>query len=93
MVGRDTTLLESLKRNDSALFNIARDFEKGYSNADTVCFYEKEGASYGPLETKVRSLTLHSPAVRAYYIYSSLINNQPPCSVKEQCFLIRITRV
>ena len=53
VVGHDTTLLESLRRNSSALHNIAQDFEASYSNADIVCFYEDKDASYGPWRTQV----------------------------------------
>ena len=52
-VGHDKTLLESLKRNSPALYDIARDFEAGYHNADIVCFYEDKEASYGPWRTQV----------------------------------------
>ena len=49
--GRDTTLLESLTRNSQVLNGIAQDFETSYSNADLVCFYEK---NHGLLGVKVR---------------------------------------
>ena len=52
-VGHDKTLLESLKRNSPALYDIARDFEAGYHNVDIVCFYEDKEASYGPWRTQV----------------------------------------
>lgn len=51
--GHDKTLLESLKRNSPALYNIARDFDAGYSHIDIVCFYEDKDASYGPWRTQV----------------------------------------
>lgn len=60
-LGHDKTLLESLKGNSLALYEIAQDFETGYRNADIVCFYENKEASYGPWRTKVcqsRSLSL-----------------------------------
>ena len=51
----DSTLLESLKRDSPVLYHIASDFEKSYGpEADLVCFYENEDASYGPLRTQVR---------------------------------------
>ncbi len=53
--GRDTKLLESLKRNSATLYDIASDFEKSYGpEADLVCFYENGDALYGPLRTQVR---------------------------------------
>ena len=54
VVGHDTTLLESLRRNSPALRDIARDFEASYNNADVVCFSEDKDISYGPLRTQVR---------------------------------------
>lgn len=42
VLGNDTTLLESLKRNSSTLLEVAQDFESSYNNADIVCFYEKK---------------------------------------------------
>lgn len=63
----DATMLESLKRDSPALYDIAWDFDKSYRNADVVCFYEKEACSYGPLRTQVRRLlSLHTLAARAY---------------------------
>lgn len=53
IVGGDTTLLESLKRNSPALYEIERDFETSYRNADIVCFYENKEAIYGPWRTQV----------------------------------------
>ena len=52
-VGRDKTLLKSLKRNSSALDEIARDFDASHSTADIVCFYEDKDVSYGPWQTQV----------------------------------------
>lgn len=52
-VRHDTTLLESLKRNSSALDEIAQDFETSYRNADIVCFYETKESSYGLWQTQV----------------------------------------
>ena len=52
--GHDKTLLESLRKNSSALHDIARDFEASYSTSDIVCFYEDKDASYGPWRTRVR---------------------------------------
>ena len=49
----DKTLLESLKRNSPALFDIARDFEAGYGNADIVCFCEDKDAFYGPWQIQI----------------------------------------
>lgn len=59
-VGHDKTLLESLKRNSPALYDIARDFDASYRNTDIVCFYEKHGATYGPLQTQVCQLSLYA---------------------------------
>lgn len=60
-VRHDKTLLESLKRNSPALYDIARDFDASYSNADIVCFYEDRDTSYGPWRTQVcRLLHLRS---------------------------------
>ena len=53
VMGHDKALLESLRRNTPALYDIARDFEASYSNADIVCFYEDKDASYGPWRTRV----------------------------------------
>ena len=47
-VGRDKTLLKSLKRNCSALDEIARDFDASHSTADIVYFYEDKDVSYEP---------------------------------------------
>ena len=58
-VGHDKTLLKSLKKNSSALYEIACDFEKGYRDADMVCFYENKEASYGPWRTQVCQLQLY----------------------------------
>lgn len=44
-------MLQSLTRNSQVLNEIAQDFEKGYSNTDLVCFYEK---NHGLLGVKVR---------------------------------------
>ena len=68
--GHDTALLESLKRDSTTLYDIASDFEKSYGpEADIVCFYEHEDASYGPLRTQVRCfLVQHSLATKAYFI-------------------------
>lgn len=63
----DVTLLESLKKDSPALYDIAWDFEKSYRDADVVCFYEKEARSYGLLRTQVRRLfSLHSLAAGSY---------------------------
>ena len=52
-VGHDKTLLESSKKKSHALYEIARDFETSYRDADIVCFYENKDASYGPWRTQV----------------------------------------
>lgn len=52
-VGHDTALLESLTKNSTALYGIARDFEASYSDTDIVCFYETKDKAYGPLKTQV----------------------------------------
>lgn len=51
-VGHDTALLESLTKNSTALYGIARDFEASYSDTDIVCFYETKDKAYGPLKTQ-----------------------------------------
>ena len=53
IAGQDTALLQSLRRNNIALHDIARDFEASYNKADIVCFYENEDASYGPWRNRV----------------------------------------
>lgn len=58
--GYDKTLMESLKRNSSALFEIARDFETSFGNGDIVCFYENQQASYGPWQTQVCQSSLYA---------------------------------
>lgn len=55
-LGHDKTLLESLQRNSPSLYEIERDFEASYRNADIVCFYENKEASYGPWRTQVCQL-------------------------------------
>jgi len=47
-VKHDKTLLKFLKRNSSALDEIARDFDASHSTADIVCFYEDKDVSYEP---------------------------------------------
>lgn len=37
-VGHDKTLLESLKKESTTLYEIAQDFETSYHDADMVCF-------------------------------------------------------
>ena len=54
VVGHDTTLLQSLRRNSGVLYDVARDFEASHNGTDTVCYYENKDASYGPLRTQVR---------------------------------------
>lgn len=66
-LGHDKTLLESLRKDNPILYNVARDFEASYSNADVVCYYENEDASYGPLQVQVLNpWILQSNAVSAY---------------------------
>ena len=55
-VGHDKTLLESLKKESSALYEIARDFETSYRDVDMIYFYENKEASYGPWRTRVCQL-------------------------------------
>lgn len=55
-VGRDKTLLKSLKKSSTALHEIERDFQASYHDADIVCFYENKEASYGPWRTQVCQL-------------------------------------
>ena len=47
------TLLESLKINSLTLYNIARDFETSYKNADIVCFYKNKDALYRFLRAQI----------------------------------------
>ena len=49
----DKLLLQSLKRNRYAVYEIAWDFESSYRNVDKVCFYECKGASYGHWQTQI----------------------------------------
>ncbi|MCJ1466426.1 hypothetical protein MMC07_005045 [Pseudocyphellaria aurata] len=61
-VGHDKTLLESLRKNSPALYEIARDFETSYRDTDIVCFYENEAGSHGLWKTQLvdqQSATLH----------------------------------
>ena len=46
-LGKDTTLLETLKINSPTLLEVARDFEASYSNVDIVCFYEQRDGQMG----------------------------------------------
>ena len=46
-LGKDTTLLETLKKNSPTLLEVARDFEASYSNVDIVCFYEQRDGQMG----------------------------------------------
>ena len=55
-VGHDKTLLESLKKESTTLYEIAQDFETSYRDADMVCFYENKKAFYGPWRTRVCQL-------------------------------------
>ena len=50
-------MLQSLTRNSQVLNEIAQDFEKSYSNADLVCFYEKNNSLLG---VKVRIACTYS---------------------------------
>ena len=47
VLGKDTTLLETLKKNSPTLLEVARDFEASYSNVDIVCFYEQRDGQMG----------------------------------------------
>ena len=60
LVGLDTALLESLQKNCTNLHALSRDFWGSYSDYDLVCFYEKIGSDYGPLQSKV-CLSVISP--------------------------------
>ena len=53
MKGLETTSLKSLKKNSDALYDVARDFEESYRDADIVCYYEAKDKAYGPWRTKV----------------------------------------
>ena len=58
-VRHDTKLLESLKKNSSALDEIAQDFETSYRDANIVCFYENKETAYGPWQTQVCQSNLY----------------------------------
>ena len=57
-VKHDKTLLKFLKRNNSALDEIARDFDASHSTADIVCFYEDKDMSYEFWQTQMCWLLL-----------------------------------
>ena len=46
-LGKDTTLLETLKKNSPTLLEVAQDFEASYSYVDIVCFYEQINGQMG----------------------------------------------
>ncbi len=46
-LGKDTTLLQTLKKNSPTLLEIAQDFDASYSNVDIVCFYEERDGQMG----------------------------------------------
>lgn len=46
-LGKNTTMLETLKKNSQTLHEVAQDFEASYSNLDIVCFYEKRDGPMG----------------------------------------------
>ena len=46
-LGKNTTMLETLKKNSQTLHEVAKDFEASYSNLDIVCFYEKRDGPMG----------------------------------------------
>lgn len=52
-VGHDKKLLESFRRNSPALYDIEREFETCYRDADTVYFERIEGSNV-PLHIQVR---------------------------------------
>lgn len=82
-LGHDKTLLESLKRNSSSLYEIAQDFESSYRGVDVVCFYENKEASYGPWRTQVCLFWLQLDGLKAYDGNSSWISSRPLCPGKE----------
>jgi hypothetical protein len=49
----DRTLLELLRKDSRALFDVATDFADCHIDWDTVCFYETQNATYGPLTIQV----------------------------------------
>lgn len=51
--GRDSTLLQALRRDSPGLYALSRAFWGSYANLDSVCFYEKREADYGLLKTQV----------------------------------------
>ena len=46
-LGKDTTLLQTLKKNSPTLLEVAQDFDASYSNVDIVCFYEQRDGQMG----------------------------------------------
>ena len=46
-LGKDTTLLETLKKNSPTLLEVAQDFEASYSDVDSVCFNEERDGIMG----------------------------------------------
>ena len=46
-LGKDTTLLQTLKKNSPTLLEVAQDFDASYSNVDIVCFYEQRDEQMG----------------------------------------------
>ena len=60
LMRHDKTLIEPLKRNSSALDEMAQDFETGYRDADIVCFYENKETAYRPWQTQVCQPNLYT---------------------------------
>ena len=46
-LGKDTTLLETLRKNSPTLLEVAQDFDASYSYVDIVCFYEQRDGQMG----------------------------------------------
>ncbi len=51
----DSTMLKLLQKNSQPLYDVARDFSECLIDWDLVCFYETQGAKYGPLKVQVCS--------------------------------------
>ena len=47
VLGDDTMLLGTLKKNSPTLLEVAQEFEASYSNLDIVCFYEQKDGPMG----------------------------------------------
>jgi hypothetical protein len=53
LLGRDSTLLQALRKDSPGLYDLSRNFWGSYADWDSVCFYENREADYGLLKTQV----------------------------------------